>query len=75
MHRTALIAGDTCKDSAYLAHHLLGLCYRVEGIATEFELESLAPNDFCSVLKVVSGVKLQEIFNLARQTRVGVSFE
>ena len=45
------------------------------GIATELELVSLAPNDFRSVLKVVSGVKPQEIYNLAGQTSVGLSFE
>ncbi len=36
---------------------------------------SLAPNDFRSVLKVVSGVKPDEIYNLAGQTSVGLSFE
>ena len=92
MHKTALIAGVTGQDGAYLAHYLLGLGYRVVGssrdaqmadtsrlerlgIATELELVSLAPNDFRSVLKVVSGVKPQEIYNLAGQTSVGLSFE
>ena len=36
---------------------------------------SLAPNDFRSVLKVVSGVQPQEIYNLAGQTSVGLSFD
>jgi GDPmannose 4,6-dehydratase len=36
---------------------------------------SLAPNDFRSVLKVVSGVAPDEIYNLAGQTSVGLSFE
>ena len=36
---------------------------------------SLAPNDFRSVLKVVSGVKPDEIYNLVGQTSVGLSFE
>jgi GDPmannose 4,6-dehydratase len=45
------------------------------GIATDVELVSLAPNDFRSVLKVVSGVQPQEIYNLAGQTSVGLSFE
>jgi GDPmannose 4,6-dehydratase len=39
------------------------------------EVVSLAPNDFRSVLKVVSGVKPDEIYNLAGQTSVGLSFE
>lgn len=45
------------------------------GIAGEVEVVSLAPNDFRSVLKVVSGVKPNEIYNLAGQTSVGLSFE
>ena len=89
---TALIAGVTGQDGAYLAHHLLGLGYNVVGssrdaqmadssrlerlgIATDVELVSLAPNDFRSVLKVVSSVQPQEIYNLAGQTSVGLSFE
>ena len=89
---TALIAGVTGQDGAYLAHHLLGLGYKVVGssrdaqmadssrlerlgIATDVELVSLAPNDFRSVLKVVSSVQPQEIYNLAGQTSVGLSFE
>ncbi len=39
------------------------------------EVVSLAPNDFRSVLKVVSGVQPDEIYNLAGQTSVGLSFE
>jgi GDPmannose 4,6-dehydratase len=92
MAGTALIAGATGQDGAYLAHHLLGLGYRVVGtsrdaqmadlsrlqrlgIAGELELVSLAPNDFRSVLKVVSTVQPQQIYNLAGQTSVGLSFE
>lgn len=92
MVRTALIAGITGQDGAYLAHHLLGLGYRVVGssrdaqmadtsrlerlgVKGDVELLSLAPNDFRSVLKVVSGVQPDEIYNLAGQTSVGLSFE
>ena len=92
MSKTALICGVTGQDGAYLAHHLLGLGYRVVGtsrdaqmadtsrlerlgIAGELELVSLAPNDFRSVLKVVSTVQPQQIYNLAGQTSVGLSFE
>ena len=92
MPRTALIAGVTGQDGAYLAHHLLNLGYRVVGtsrdaqmadtsrlerlnISTDVEVLSLAPNDFRSVLKVVAGVKPDEIYNLAGQTSVGLSFE
>lgn len=92
MAKTALIAGVTGQDGAYLAHHLLGQGYRVVGssrdaqmadssrlkrlnIDKDVELVSLAPNDFRSVLKVVSIVQPHEIYNLAGQTSVGLSFE
>lgn len=92
MSNTVLICGVTGQDGAYLAHHLLGLGYRVVGtsrdaqmadssrlerlgVAADVQLLSLAPNDFRSVLKVVSGVQPQEIYNLAGQTSVGLSFE
>jgi GDPmannose 4,6-dehydratase len=45
------------------------------GIRQGVEIVSLAPNDFRSVLKVVSGVAPDEIYNLAGQTSVGLSFE
>jgi len=90
--KTALIAGITGQDGAYLAHYLLGMGYRVVGtsrdaqmanlsrlerlgIAAGVELMSLAPNDFRSVLKVVSSAQPQEIYNLAGQTSVGLSFD
>jgi GDPmannose 4,6-dehydratase len=89
---TALIAGVTGQDGAYLAHHLLGLGYwvvgssrdaqmadtsRLErlGVKGDVELVSLAANDFRSVLMVVASVKPDEIYNLAGQTSVGLSFE
>jgi len=92
MNKTALIAGVTGQDGAYLAHHLLSLGYRVVGtsrdaqmanlsrlerlgISRNVEMVSLAPNDFRSVLKVVSSVQPQEIYYLAGQTSVGLSFE
>jgi GDPmannose 4,6-dehydratase len=92
MNKTALIAGVTGQDGAYLAHHLLSLGYQVVGtsrdsqmcdtsrlerlkIADEIRLVSLAPNDFRSVLKVVSEIRPDEIYNLAGQTSVGLSFE
>jgi len=92
MHKTALIAGVTGQDGAYLAHHLLSLGYRVVGtsrdaqmanllrlerlgISSNVEMVSLVPNDFRSVLKVVSCVQPQEIYYLAGQTSVGLSFE
>ena len=92
MSKTALIAGVTGQDGAYLAHHLLQNGYRVVGssrdaqssdssrlhrlgIREDLELISLAPNDFRSVLKAFSSIKPDEIYNLAGQTSVGLSFE
>jgi len=89
---TALIAGITGQDGAYLAHHLLSQGFRVVGtsrdsqmadlsrlvrlgIAAEVELMSLAPNDFRSVLKVVNSAQPSQIYNLAGQTSVGLSFD
>lgn len=90
--RTALIAGITGQDGAYLARHLLAAGYRVIGtsrdsqtcnlerlhrlqIHGEVELLSLAPNDFRSVLKVLSSVQPDEVYNLSGQTSVSLSFE
>jgi GDPmannose 4,6-dehydratase len=92
MAPTALIAGVTGQDGAYLAHYLLGLGYRVVGssrdaqmadtsrlerlgVKDDVELVSLAPNDFRSVLKAVAGIQPDEIYNLAGQTSVGLSFD
>jgi len=92
MQKTALIAGVTGQDGAYLSRHLLRLGYRVVGtsrdaqtcdtgrlsrleVADDIEMVSLAPNDFRSVLKVLSSVEPDEIYNLAGQTSVGLSFE
>ena len=92
MKKTALIAGVTGQDGAYLTKHLLELGYRVIGtsrdaqscdshrlerlgVRSDVELISLAPNDFRSVLKVLSTHTPDEIYNLAGQTSVGLSFE
>ena len=45
------------------------------GIREQVEYESLAPTDFRSVLQVISKVEPDEIYNLAGQTSVGLSFE
>jgi GDPmannose 4,6-dehydratase len=92
MNKTALIAGITGQDGAYLAHHLLQAGYRVIGssrdaqtcntsrlsrlgILQDVEVISIAPNDFRSVLKALSCIEPAEIYNLAGQTSVGLSFE
>jgi GDPmannose 4,6-dehydratase len=48
---------------------------RLLGIQEDVELISLAPNDFRSVLKALASLELDEIYNLAGQTSVGLSFE
>lgn len=90
--KTALIAGITGQDGAYLARHLLNCGYKVVGssrdaqscntdklqklgIKDDLEMISLAPNDFRSVLKAFSSVEPSEVYNLAGQTSVGLSFE
>lgn len=45
------------------------------GIQADVEMISLAPNDFRSVLKALSSIQPEEIYNLAGQTSVGLSFE
>ena len=44
------------------------------GILQDVELLSLAPNDFRSVLKTLTTTVPDEIYNLAGQTSVGLSF-
>lgn len=45
------------------------------GIREQIKFESMALNDFRSVLQVVTRVKPDEIYNLAGQTSVGLSFD
>jgi GDPmannose 4,6-dehydratase len=45
------------------------------GIADAVDRLSLAPNDFRSVLKAVTIVEPDEIYNLSGQTSVGLSFD
>jgi GDPmannose 4,6-dehydratase len=45
------------------------------GILQDVEVISIPPNDFRSVLKALSCIEPTEIYNLAGQTSVGLSFE
>lgn len=45
------------------------------GIRDRLKYESLVPTDFRSVLQVISKIQPDEIYNLAGQTSVGLSFE
>jgi GDPmannose 4,6-dehydratase len=90
--KTALIAGVTGQDGAFLSKFLLELGYSVVGtsrdaqscntsrlerlgIRDDVRIISLAPNDFRSVLKALSSEQPDEIYNLAGQTSVGLSFD
>ncbi len=44
------------------------------GILDQIKLESMAPNDFRSVLQVIMKIEPDEIYNLAGQSSVGLSF-
>lgn len=48
---------------------------KILGIRNRVTCESMAPNDFRSVLQVLSKVEPDEIYNLAGQSSVGLSFE
>lgn len=45
------------------------------GIADQIELRSMAINDFRSVLSVLAAVRPAEVYNLAGQSSVGLSFD
>jgi GDPmannose 4,6-dehydratase len=45
------------------------------GIKKQINLESMALHDFRSVLQILNKVKPQEVYNLAGQSSVGLSFE
>lgn len=45
------------------------------GIREQVNFESLVPTDFRSVLQIISKVEPDEIYNLAGQTSVGLSFD
>lgn len=45
------------------------------GIRDRIKLESMAPNDFRSVLQTLAKVKPDELYNLAGQSSVGLSFQ
>jgi GDPmannose 4,6-dehydratase len=45
------------------------------GIRSRVQLESMAPNDFRSVLQVMARFQPDEVYNLAGQSSVGLSFQ
>jgi len=68
-HGYHVVGGSRDADSANLSR------LRILGITDDVELVSLAPADFRSVLQVIRGTRPDEIYALAGQTSVGLSFD
>ena len=90
MSKTALITGITGQDGSYLAEFLLEKGYEVHGICrrTSFSntgrIEHLLDKitlhcgdltDSSSLIRIINVVKPDELYNLAAQSQVQVSFE
>ena len=88
--KTALITGITGQDGSYLAELLLSKGYEVHGIVRRSSLintHRIDPiydriklhygdmTDSGSIIHIIQKVKPQEIYNLAAQSHVKVSFE
>lgn len=87
----ALICGVSGQDGAYLARLLVGKGYEVWGSSRDAQMStfgslaqlgvaavkpvSMALNDFRSVLSAIDSIAPDEIYNLAGQSSVGLSFE
>lgn len=56
-------------------HLMSGRGLHLLGVATLVELRSMAINDFRSVLSVLAEVRPDEVYNLAGQSSVGLSFD
>ena len=90
MQKTALITGITGQDGSYLAEFLLEKGYEVHGIhrrssisnmgRIEHLLDKIALHDgdltdSSSLIRIINLVKPDEIYNLAAQSHVQVSFD
>ena len=88
--RTALITGITGQDGSYLAEFLLSKGYEVHGIVRRSSLintHRIDPiyekiklhygdmTDSGSIIHIIQKVQPQEIYDLAAQSHVKVSFE
>ena len=65
------VVHGTSRDSEMASFHSLKLI----GIKHKISFHSVALNDFRSILKVIEKVIPEEIYNLAGQSSVGLSFE
>lgn len=90
MKKTALITGISGQTGSYLAEHLLEQGYDVHGIIRRssliktdridhiFDKITLHYGDLTdgmNLMTVISGIKPDEIYNMAAQSHVAVSFE
>ena len=90
MSKVALITGITGQDGSYLAEFLLEKGYEVHGITRRASLSNTARidhildkitlhdgdlSDSSSLIRVISLVQPDEIYNLAAQSHVQVSFD
>ena len=88
--KKALITGITGQDGSYLAEFLLDKGYEVHGVARRSSLANTARidhikdqitihdgdlSDSCSLIRIISIVQPDEIYNLAAQSHVHVSFD
>ena len=90
MQKTALITGITGQDGSYLAEFLLEKGYEVHGIHRRSSISNMGRiehlldkitlhdgdlTDSSSLVRVINRVKPDEIYNLAAQSHVQVSFD
>ena len=88
--KTALITGITGQDGSYLAELLLEKGYDVHGIVRRASTSNTGRidhiikkitlhdgdlSDSCSLIRIINLVKPDEIYNLAAQSHVQVSFD
>ena len=90
MQKTALITGITGQDGSYLAEFLLEKGYEVHGIHRRSSISNMGRiehlldkitlhdgdlTDSSSLIRIINMVKPDEIYNLAAQSHVQVSFD
>ena len=69
--KKAIITGVGGQDGAYLARYLIDLGYEIYGGYRR----AVSPNFWFNILSVVNEIRPEEIYNLAAQSFVGVSFK
>ncbi len=90
MHKTTLITGITGQDGSYLAEFLLEKGYEVHGIHRRSSISNMGRiehllekiilhdgdlTDSSSLVRIINLVKPDEIYNLAAQSHVQISFD